>query len=259
MLAPLSAQGIGGGLEVFDAAASFRESLGAQAPLDVRLVDEDRKPVTLRDYCDGRRPVILNLGYYGCPALCGEVLNGFLEALRGVRLQPGTDFRIVTASIHPGEQPPLAREKKNSVLQAWPVSGVSDAWAFLTGEQDQVKKLCEAVGFGYRWNDSSKQFDHPAGLILLSPDGKVTRYLYGMSFSPRDLRLALVEASAGKIGKTWDRILLSCYQYDPAKRTYSLALMTVVRIGGVLTVLAIAAMIFFLWRRERLRTLVAAA
>jgi protein SCO1/2 len=240
-------------IPVVDAATAIDERLGAVVSGELEFVDEMRRPVRLGDYCNGKRPVILNLGYYGCPTLCGEVLNSLVDGLRGLSLRIGEDFEVVTVSFDPREKPELAREKKNSVLQVYTAPNAEAHWHFLTGEQAQIEALTKAVGFGYQWNEHGKVYDHSAALVLLSPDGKVSRYLYGLLYRPRDLRLGLVEASEGKVGSTWDRILLTCYGYDPKTQTYSLLVMTVVRVGGALTVAGIAIMLLFLWRRERRR------
>lgn len=245
-------------MQITDAAAAITEKLGDVVPRDLSFVDDIGRPVRIGDYFDGRRPVILNLGYYGCPTLCGEVLNSLIDGLRGLSLQMSTDYEVVTVSFDPREKPALAREKKNAALEALPVSGGEDHWHFLTGEETQIRALADAVGFGYQWNEHGQVYDHSAALVLLSPDGKVSRYLYGLIYQPRDLRLGLVEASEGKVGTTWDRILLTCYGYDPKTQTYSLLVMTVVQIGGGLTIAGIGLMLFFLWRRERRRKLVAA-
>jgi protein SCO1/2 len=250
-LAALPAQGIGGRLEVVDGRAIWTSHLGETVPAELRFVDENHREVRLGDYLTGDRPVILWLGYYGCPAMCGAVLNGLVAALERVTLTPAKDFRIVSVSIDPSEQPPLAREKKNSYLQAWPVPGASDHWHFLTGAEPQVRALADAVGFGYVWKEEVRQYDHPPGIVLLAPDGRISRYLQGAAFSPRDLRLSLVEAAEGKIGTAWDRVLLSCYTFDASSGTYSLMVMRVVRIAGIGTIAAIALLILVLRRRER--------
>lgn len=250
--AALPAQGIGGGLEVVDGRAIWTEHLGEQVPRELQFVDQDRRPVRLGDYLTGDRPVILWLGYYGCPALCGAVLNGLVDAMQRMTLTPAEDFRIVAVSIDAKEKPSLAKEKQNSYLQAYAKPNVSEHWHFLTGAEPEIQALADAVGFGFVWKEDIHQFDHPAGIVLLSPDGRISRYLQGAWFSPRDLRLSLVEAAEGKVGTTWDRILLSCYTYDPRSGTYNLMVMGVVRIAGVLTILAVVTLIFVLRRRERL-------
>ena len=240
-------------IPTIDSATAIIDKRGIQLDGSLRFVDEMKTSVKLSDYLAGDRPIILNLGYFGCPALCGQVVNAMLESLNGMELKVGEDFEIVTVSIDPNEKPPLAREKKNSYLSVYTESGAEDHWHFLTGEEDQIAKLADNVGFGYQWNPFGKQWDHSAGLMILSPNGVLSEVLKGGYFPSRTLRLALVDASAGQIGTAWDRILLTCYGYDETTGEYSLMVWTVIRTGGALTVLGIATMIFVLWRRERRR------
>lgn len=238
-------------LETVDLATTISDKRGVEIPGDLRFVDEMGTSVKLADYFGQARPIVLNLGYYGCPALCGAVTNGMIDAMAGVGLEIGTDFEVVTVSIDPNETPPLAREKKNAYMARYTEPAAEGHWHFLTGEQEPITRLADTVGFGYQWNEFGKQWDHSAGLMVLSEDGRLSQVLQGAYYAPRTLRLALVEASEGKVGTTWDRILLTCYGYDPATGEYNLLVWTVVRVGGVLTVLAIAAMIITLLRRER--------
>ena len=276
MSAPAPAQHSPAQREVFDGAIVVKEHLGETIPLDLRFTDEHGREVRLRDYFTGKRPVILNLGYYGCPGLCGPLLNAFAEGLKGVDMLPGKDFEIVSLSFDAKEKAELAREKKKSYVDVYgrPVaiavdeSRPSDAaraaaaeehWHFLTGDEQSIQQLVDAVGFGFSWNEHTRQYDHSAVLTFLSPEGKIVRYLYGLYYEPRDLRLAIVEASEGKVGTTWDRILLSCYAYDPTSRTYAVLAWSVMRIGGALTVVLVGAMITLLLVRERRRARGAAA
>ena len=252
------AQGNAMDLPSIDAGTVIDDTRGAVVAPDLEFVDEMRQPVRFGQYLNNGRPVILNLGYYGCPGLCGAVVNGMVDALAGLELELGSDYEIVTVSIDPDEKPSLARAKKNSYQQVFTASGTEEYWHFLTGDAEQSAKLADTVGFRYQWNPHGKQWDHSAGIFVLSPDGTLSQVLQGASYSPRTLRLALVEASEGVIGTAWDRILLTCYGYDPHTGEYSLMVWTVIRIGGVLTVGGIAVMIFVLWRRER-RKLVPAA
>jgi len=243
-------------LPVIDQATIITDKRGSQVSAELEFVDEMRRPVKLSQYLEQGRPVILNLGYFGCPSLCGVVAEGLVDGLLGLDLAIGRDFEVVTVSIDPAETPELAREKKNSYLARYTAAGAEEHWHFLTGKEEQIRALAGAVGFGYQWNPFGKQWDHSAGIMILSEHGVLSQVLQGADYPPRTLRLALVEASHGKVGTAWDRILLSCYGYDPAKREYRLLFWTVVRAGGGLTVLALATMLFFLWRRER-RTAVA--
>jgi len=237
-----------------DLATNITDERGNTIPGELRFVDENNKPVALADYLHLGRPVILNLGYYGCPGLCGVVTNGLMDSLQSLRLQIGKDYEVVSVSIAAEETPALARQKKNTYLEAMAETpGVEQHWHFLTGKEDQIAQLSELVGFHFQWNPFGKQYDHSAGLFICSSKGVLTQVLHGTFFAPRDLRLALVEASEGTVGTTWDRILLTCYGYDPETRSYSLMVWSVIRASGGLTVLGIAVMIFVLWRRERRR------
>lgn len=238
---------------------TVEEKLGDIAPLDLPFVDEHGQRVTLRDYVRDGRPVILTLNYYRCPMLCTLVLNGVANAIRGVDLVPGEDYQIVTVSIDPAETPSLARMKEDAYVQ-FAGSDVDPArlregWAFLTGEQQNIDALAEAVGYGFKWVESEKQYAHPAVITLLAPDGTITRYLYGIKFDPQTLRLSLVEASEGKIGSTMDRFLLTCFHFDPDTGRYSRMAMGVMRLGGGLTAgviaVALGGMLFWEYNRRR--------
>lgn len=228
----------------------FDQKLGETVPLDTPLRDETGRNVRLGDYL-GRRPVVLSLVYYECPMLCTLALNGLGSALSVLSFDPGKDFEIVTVSFNPKETPELAAAKKKVYLQRYKKQGAPEAWHFLTGDAASIARLTEAVGFRYAWDAETRQFAHPAGVMVLTPQGKIARYLYGVEYAPRDLRLALVEAAAGKIGSPVDQFLLYCYQYDPATGKYSAAILRIVRLAGVLTVLGLAAFLGAMWRRER--------
>lgn len=235
------------------------EKLGDIAPLDLPFVDEHGQRVTLRDYLREGRPVILTLNYYRCPMLCTLVLNGAANAIREVDLVPGEDYQIVTVSIDPAETPSLARMKEDAYVEF--VEGdvdparLREGWAFLTGEKQNIDALAAAVGYGYAWVESEKQYAHPAVITLLSPEGKITRYLYGIQFDPKTLRLSLVEASEGKIGSTLDRFLLTCFHFDPDTGRYSRMAVGVMRLGAGLTVGVIAVALggLLFWEHNRRR------
>jgi protein SCO1/2 len=232
----------------------FEQKLDAQVPLDLPFRDETGQPVMLGRYFDGK-PVILTLVYYECPMLCTEVFSGLVRSLRGVSLDPGKDFAIVTVSFNPAEKPAEAAEKKKTWVQRYRHAGAERAWHFLTGELPSIKPLTEAVGFHYFFDERLNQYAHPTGIMVLTPGGRVSKYLYGIDYSPRDLRLALVDASGNKIGNPVDKILLYCYHYDPTTGKYGLAVLTLVRLGGVVTVAGLAAFILLARRRERKRSL----
>lgn len=225
------------------------ERLGESVDLGLSFVAEDGYPVELRKYFAQRRPVILNLVYYSCPMLCNLVLNGQTAALREIPGVPGEDFEVVTISIDPRETFNLAGQKKATYLAEYgrPAPG----WHFLVDRYGNAKKLAGQVGFNYRWDQETGQFAHAAAIMLLTPEGKVSRYLYGIQFRPRDLRLALAEASASKSVLSADRLLLFCFHYDPQARGYVLFAANFMRTGGAIVVLSLAAFLARQWRRER--------
>lgn len=230
------------------------EHLGEKVPLDLEFVDEDGRKVKLGQYFTGRRPVLLTLVYYQCPMLCNMVLNGVVAGLKPLDWVPGQDYEVVTVSINPTEGPELAREKKASYLAELGKPGAEKGWHFLTGERAHIKALADAVGFGYRYDPAQQQYAHGAVIFLLSPDGTISRYLYGIDFPPKQLRLGLVEAGQGKLGSAIDQFLLRCYQYDPASRKYGVYVWGVMRMGGLLTIVVLGGLLLYLWRRERKTT-----
>jgi protein SCO1 len=227
----------------------FDQRLSERVPLDIALRDEAGRRVTLGEYF-GRRPVVLTLVYYECPMLCTQVLNSLAGALAVLTLDPGKDFEIVTVSFNPRETPELAAAKKASYLERYRRPGAAEGWHFLTGDEASIRRLTEAVGFRYVYDAELGQYAHPSGITVLTPDGRLSHYLYGIEYGPRDLRLALVDASAGKIGNAVDKLLLYCYHYNPATGRYGFVVMAVVRAAGVVTVAAIATFIIVMRRRE---------
>lgn len=229
------------------------EKLNDQIPLDLLFTNEQGKDVRLADFFKPGRPVILQLGYYGCPMLCGLVMNGMTESMKGIDWTPGSEYEVLSISIDPSETPTLAREKKRNYLAELDKPGAAPGWHFLTSKPDAVKTLADAVGFEYHWDDRTQQFAHPAVLTILSPSGKVMRYLYGIKFPPKTLRLSLVEASEGKAGSTVDQIILYCFHFDPTAGKYSITAMRLMRLAGVLTVLALGSAIGIALLREHHR------
>jgi protein SCO1/2 len=227
----------------------FDQNLDRQVPLDIPFADEQGHLVRLGDYL-GTRPVVLAFVYYDCPLLCTQVLNALASALDVISLQPGADFEVVTISFDPREKPAVAAAKKDLSLRRYRRPGAADAWHFLTGEQPAIKRATEAAGFRYVWDEGLKQFAHPTGIIVLTPAGRVARYLFGIEYGPRDLRLAIVDASAGKVGSPVDSFLLYCYHYDPMTGRYGLAIMRTMRLAGAATVLALAVFVGVMLRRE---------
>lgn len=229
----------------------IEERLGRQIDLDLQFTDERGYQVPLRNFFHKDKPVLLNLVYYACPMLCNLVLNGQTQVLREIPWTPGEEFEIVTVSIDPSESFDLAVRKKQMYLESY--GKRAPGWHFLTDYKGNVKKLAGQVGFQYRWDERSQQFAHAAAITFLTPEGKVSRYLYGIRFKARDVRLALTEASESKLGITIDKVLLFCFHYDPAARSYVLFARNVMRGGGILTILIFGAILFGLWRGERKR------
>jgi protein SCO1/2 len=229
----------------------FEQRLGAQVPLDVAFTDDAGRSAPLRDYFKGV-PVILALVYYDCPQVCPLVLEGLARSLRPLSFSAGEQYRVIAVSIDPRETPKVAADKKRSVLGSTPPEGAS-GWHFLTGQESGIATLAEAVGFRYRKNEKSETgtFVHATGIMVLTPDGKISRYLYGFDFPPRDLRLALVEASGRRIGSPVDQLLLLCYEYDPRAGKYTVTILNVLRMSAVATVVALGGGLALLFRRER--------
>ncbi|HEU5179419.1 MAG TPA: SCO family protein [Candidatus Polarisedimenticolia bacterium] len=226
------------------------QRLGAQLDLGLTFKDEAGATVRLGDYFDAR-PVILTLNYYECPMLCTLELNGLVAALRTMSLEPERDFRIVTVSINPKETPELAARKKTQYVKEYGRAGAAAGWHFLTGDEDKIKALANVVGFRYSFDPESKQYAHAAGIAVATPDGRLSRYFYGIEFAPRDLRLGLVESSQGKIGTLADMLLLFCYHYDPGTGRYAAAALNMMRLAGIATVILLAFGIRRMVRRSR--------
>jgi protein SCO1/2 len=229
---------------------AFDQKLGESLPLDVAFRDEAGRAVRLRDYF-GRRPVVLNLVYYDCPMLCTLSLNGLASALDVLSFDAGREFEIVTISFDPKETPELAAAKKKAYLERYGRRGAEGGWHFLTGDAEAISRVTQAVGFRYAWDEETGQFAHPAGILVLTPEGRISHYLFGIEYAPKDLRLALVDSGQGRIGNALDQVLLYCYQYDPHTGRFSASVMAGVRLGGVLTVLALGGFIVAMLRRER--------
>jgi protein SCO1/2 len=226
------------------------QHLDRQLPLDLPFVDDHGQKVRLGDYF-GKRPVILALVYYECPMLCTQVLNGLVTALTVMNFEPGREFEVVAVSFNPREGPGLASQKKAAYVERYGRPHTANGWHFLTGEESSIKQLTEAVGFRYEYDDAIKQYAHGAAIEVLTPKGHISKYFFGIEFSARDLRLGLIEASDERIGTVIDDFLLFCYHYDPATGRYGAAVLRLVRLGGILTVLAFLSFLTISLRRDR--------
>lgn len=230
----------------------FDQNLNQMLPLDTEFTDEDGRRVQLSKYF-GDRAVVLAFVYYGCPMLCGQSLRSLASTLGVLSETPGQDFEVVSVSIDPRETPALAREKKNLYVGRSGKSSIAAGWHYLTGTEENIQRLTKAAGFRYAWDEPTQQYAHPAGIVVATPQGKVSRYLFGIDYGPRDLRLAVLEASEEKVGSPLARALLYCYHYDAVRGRYSLAIMRVVQIAGAATALSLVTMIVVWTRRERMQ------
>jgi protein SCO1/2 len=230
-------------------AATIEQHLDAQMPLDAQFKDETGRAVQLKEYF-GKRPVILALVYYDCPMLCNQVLNGMTGALKQDNFNAGNEFEVVVVSFDPRETPELAAKKKASYLDRYGRPNTANGWHFLTGDQANIDKVTQTAGFNYYWDNETNQFAHASAIIVLTAEGHLSRYIYGIEYA-KDLHLALVDAGGGKIGSKAEQLLLYCYHYDPARGKYGFAILNVMRAGGVLTVAGIVALIFGLRRRKK--------
>ncbi len=230
------------------------EHLGQQLPLDLPFTDDDGRPVKLGNYFQAGRPVLLDIGYYRCPMLCNLVLNGFIEGLREVpSWVPGDNFEVVVVSVDPLETAKLAKLKKQNYVREYGRPETASGWHFLTGSPESIAALTQAVGFRYQYLEDRNEYAHAAVLMALTPEGKVARYLYGVTFDPRTIRLSLAEASEGRSLSALDQLLLYCYHYDPSSRSYSFAAINIMRAGGVLALIVVGATLASFWMRESRR------
>lgn len=213
----------------------LEQRLNTQLPLGLTFRDETGQPVQLRRYFTDQ-PVVLTLGYYQCPMLCPLVLNGLVRSLRVLTLTAGKEFAVLSVSIDPDERPALAAATKQAYLQRYQRPEAERGWHFLTGDAAAIQTLTQAVGFHYAYDADQNQYQHASGIMVLTPQGKLARYFYGVEYAPRDLRFALIEAAARRIGSAVDQVLLWCYHYDPATGQYSLLIMNLIRLAGLLTV-----------------------
>jgi len=227
------------------------QRLNEQVPLNLTFKDEQGKTVRLGDYFEKGRPVILNLVYFQCPMLCTEVLNGVTSTLKVIKFVPGKEFEVLTVSIDPRETPQLAANKKEMYLKKLGNPDAAKGWHFLTGEQSQIAALAESVGFRYHFDPKLDQFAHAAGIMLLTPTGKVAQYYFGVEYSAKDMRLGIVEASQNKIGSLADYVLLYCYHYDPRTGRYGATITNIIRLAGLTTVIVLGSALVMLFRKEK--------
>jgi len=231
------------------------QKLNQPLPGDAVFKDETGNEVRLDSYF-GKRPIVLALVYYDCPMLCTQVLNGMVGSFKTLSLKPGEDFDVISISFDPRETPALAAAKKNLYVNNLPESkrsGATAGWHFLTGNEENIKRVTEAVGFRYRFDQSTNQFAHASAIYVVTPEGKLSHYFYGIEYAPRDLRLGLVEASQNKIGTAVDQLMLYCFHYDPEKGQYGWIVMNIIRLGGVITLIGIGVLLLVLRKRNSAR------
>jgi protein SCO1/2 len=231
----------------------IEQKLGAQLPLDAEFKDENGNIVRLESYFNQKKPVILALVYYECPMLCNEVLNGLTGSLKGISFDTGKEFDVVAISFDAREndKPDLTKNKKESYLNRYKRPGAEDGWHFLTGTQSEIDKITQAVGFNYVFDEKTNQFAHAGGIMIATPEGKLSRYLYGIDYSPKDIKFSLIDSAEHKIGNPAEQLFLYCFHYDPASGKYGLAILRVLRLAAVATVIGIAGLLLMFWRSNK--------
>ncbi|MBX3293752.1 MAG: SCO family protein [Acidobacteria bacterium] len=231
----------------------IEQKLNEQLPLDVEMKDEDGRIVRLGDYFNKGRPVLIAFVYYECPMLCSQVLNGLTGSLKGMSFDAGKEFDVVAISFDAGEfdKPELAKAKKAAYMERYGRPGTEAGWHFLTGSEESIKAVTSAAGFSFKWDERSQQFAHAAAIIVATPEGKLSRYLFGIDYSPKDLKFGIMESAENKVGNIAEKLMLYCYHYDPSTGKYGLAVMNVMRLGGIATLLGLGAMLFVFWRRGK--------
>ena len=228
---------------------SFKQRLNEMLPLDASFTDETGRRVALGEYF-GRKPVLLAFVYYQCPMLCIQVMNGLSSALKVMPFAAGEDYEVVLVSFDPRDTPATAAEKKRAHLEYWSTEKDAASWHLLSGDEATIRRVTSAAGFSYQWDERTGQFAHVSGILVATPQGRLSRYFYGVEYSPKELRLALVESSEGRVGSAIDELLLYCFHYNPESGRYGLMTMNLVRLGGVMTVLGIGGFIVIMRRRE---------
>lgn len=228
----------------------IEQRLGEQLPADAKFTDENGNTVRLGQYFNKKKPVILALVYFECPMLCNEVLNGLTGSLKGVSFDAGQEFDVIALSFDAREngKTEVVKNKKEAYLKRYERPKTADGWHFLTGTQEEIDKVTQAVGFNYAWDEKSDQFAHAGGVMVITPEGKIAKYFYGIDYSPKDLKFGIMESAESRVGNPAEQLLLYCYHYDPATGKYGLAIMNVIRLGGIITLLALGGMFFVFWR-----------
>ena len=227
------------------------EKLGDTIPLDLVFINSDSVEVTLGELFESDKPVLLNPLYYDCPVLCSVVLDGVFGAVKQLAWSPGNDYTIISFSIDPEEGPELASSNKEFYLDQFDRKNAADGWHFLTGSQESIEQLTEAIGFRYKYEEETGEYIHMASIMMLSPNGKITRYLYGANFREFDVRNALFEAADGTIGNSLDKVLMYCFTYDPSSQSYVPVAMNIMKLGGLATLIILGIFLSVFWRRER--------
>src|SRR5690242_3579697 len=227
----------------------FEPPLNGQMPLDVHFRDETGRDVSLREF-SGQKPMVLAFVYYSCPMLCDEIQRGVVGTLRMLSFNPGRDYEVVFISFDPQDTTAMAAEKKKAALDRFNRPATASGWHFLTGSEESIEAVTRAANFRFHYDAKAKLFAHASGVMILTPDGRISRYFYGVEYPGRDMRLGLVDASAGKIGSPIDHVLLFCYHYDPSTATYSASILKIIRLGGILTILCLVGGIWISRRRE---------
>jgi len=233
----------------------IEQKLGEQLPLDTEFKDESGRTVKLGEVFNSGRPVVLAFVYYECPMLCNEVLNGLTGSLKGISFSAGKEFDVVAISFdaRENEKPDLAKNKKLSYMERYGRPGTEKGWHFLTGTQDSIDKITKAAGFSYQWDERSEQFAHAGGIIIVTPEGKPSKYFYGIDYAPKDVKFGLMEAADNKVGNVAEKLFLYCYHYDPETGKYGLSVLRVMRLGGIATLLGMGILLFVFLRRDKTR------
>ncbi len=231
----------------------IEQKLGEPLPLETEFKDENGRTVKLGDFFNQGRPIVLAFVYYECPMLCNEVLNGLTGTLKGISFDAGKEFDVVAISFDAREndKPDLAKNKKESYMSRYGRPGTEKGWHFLTGTQASIDAATKAAGFGFQWDEKSKQFAHAGGIMIVTPEGKMSRYFYGIDYSPKDVKFGVIESAEHKVGNAAEKLLLYCYHYDPSTGRYGFAILNVIRLGAIATLLGMGAMGFVFWRRNK--------